>query len=136
MRFIRKAALSVAAMGALVLVPGAALASNGPAEVHQGATPGQFSYDDPLLGPLSCNEVHHATNTLPANSPAGSTTLGGYDTIICILATPAPFGAGETFTTDWVSDFGTQFDQNAGFIVTTFSGGGRTSHGVAWYPNG
>ena len=129
--------LLIPAIAALSLVFGTAAvasASTGPVSPH-ASTPGHFSYFDPLFGQVSCNEVHHPSNNLPANFPAGATTQGGYDTVTCKIAAPSVL-AGQTFTSDWFSDFGTRFDQNVGLIETHVSGGGLTSHGIAWYPNG
>ena len=125
---------ATAALGLVFGAAGVAGASTGPVSPH-ASTPGHFSYFDPLFGQVSCNEVHHPSNNLPVNFPAGATTQGGYDTITCNLAAPSGL-AGQTFTGDWFSDFGTQFDQNAGLIETRVSGGDATYHGIAWYPDG
>jgi hypothetical protein len=123
---------AIAALGLVFGTAAVASASTGPGSPH-ASTPGHFSYFDPLFGQVSCNEVHHPSNNLPANFPAGATTQGGYDTVTCILAAPSVF-AGQTFTGDWFSDFGTQLD--VGVIQLRVSGGGLTYQGIAWYPNG
>jgi hypothetical protein len=117
-------AITIIALGMLGSAPAWADAS----------TPGHFSYVDPLFGPVTCNEVHHPSNNLPGNFPAGATTEGGYDTITCHMDNPDL--AGQSLTVGWFSDFGTRFDQSPGFILVSVSGNGRTYHGIAWYPNG
>jgi hypothetical protein len=130
---LKEAFVVFAAGAALAVVPTAALASTGPTSVD-ASTPGHFSYTDPFFGPVSCNEVHHP-GSLPPGLEPGATTLGGYDTITCKLETPSSLG-GQQFIGDWVSDFGTQFDQNTGPADFRVAPNGLSYHAVAWYPNG
>jgi hypothetical protein len=129
------------AAGALLLaVPAAsALASSGPGKVviNNGATPGHFSYNDGVYGPVTCNETHHPSNNLPGSFPAGATTKGGWDEVQCTFDTTVTnFPFGQDYTWYWISDFGTQFDQNLGLYEAHVNGDGTGYHAVAWYPNG
>jgi hypothetical protein len=116
------------ATATVVSVSTPAFAVNSPGS----ATPGHFTYGDPVFGIVSCNEVHHPTNNLPSNFPAGATTKGGYDTITCNIAIPNH--AGLRFTNYWFSDFG--IEQNVGFAQESVDDTGAAYHAIAWYPNG
>jgi hypothetical protein len=129
---------------AIILAGAAAIVALGAAPAWAGtpgsgggnaSTPGHFTYNDAVFGPVTCNEVHHPSNVLPAAQvPAGSVTTGGYDEVTCQLgAVPAGF-AGTTVFSGWFSDFGIQ--ANGGLINARVNLAGTAYHGIAWYPFG
>lgn len=136
----RRIVIPAGAAAALLLGgAGAALASQG----GPHTTSGSFSYTDYTFGQVTCHEVHHPSNNLPAGKvPAGSTTTGGYDSISCSFK--AKLTPGQSGVIGWNSDFhgdSTQFpqfsqiDQNGGSLSYTVNPHGKGYHGVAWYPN-
>jgi hypothetical protein len=102
-------------------------------------TPETYHSADLRRGTATSTSTTSGTTSHPGSLPPGlepgATTLGGYDTITCKLETPSSLG-GQQFIGDWVSDFGTQFDQNTGPADFRVAPNGLSYHAVAWYPNG
>jgi hypothetical protein len=124
--------------GLVLAAPGVALAGAPESSSPHASSPGRFSYDDALFGPVQCHEVHHPgriPSGLLKQTPELPQTTAGYDTVSCRIANPFSAGAGQRSLYGWVSDF-TRFATNGGVIRATVNADGTHYHGVASYPSG
>jgi hypothetical protein len=129
----RRLAVMLATGGLVLTIPAAAFAGTPGSSSAHASTPGHFSYTDPNFGDVQCNEVHHpgpVPSGLLKQDPALPQTASGYDIVQCHLASPDTFTAGQTFLSEWFSDFDGQF----GTIRIVENANGTGFHGVASYP--